>query len=91
MSSLATALLDALDDDALDALAEKLASRLAVPAPDGWLRGAQRIAEYIDAPTSRVYALTSARSIPCERDGSHLIARKSDLDRWLRAGGATRP
>jgi excisionase family DNA binding protein len=94
MSALATALLAELDDDTLDQLAALLAPRLATrstPADDGWLRGAGRIAGYIDAPRSRVYALTSAKRIPCHRDGSNLLARKSELDAWLLSGGATRP
>jgi excisionase family DNA binding protein len=93
MSSLAEALLRELDDEALDVLAERLAPRLAAGAPidDRWLRGAERIAAYIDAPRSRVYALASAGRIPVERDGSNLIARRSDLDAWVRAGGGKRP
>lgn len=58
---------------------------------DGWLRGADKIAAYIDSPRSRVYALVSARRIPVHHDGSALIARRSDLDAWLRAGGGRRP
>jgi len=94
VSDLATALLDALDDAALDQLAERLAPRLGagtVAAADGWLRGADRIAEYIDAPKSRVYALASADRIPVEHDGSALIARRSALDAWVRSGGGKRP
>jgi hypothetical protein len=91
VSDLARALLDALDDDALDVLAERLAPRLGNDASDGWLRGAKKIAAYIDSPESRVNALSSAKRIPVERDGSALIARKSELDRWLRAGGGKRP
>lgn len=70
--------------------AELLAERSQVP-DDGWLRGAERIAAYIDAPRSRVYALTSARRIPVHRDGSALIARRSELDQWLLRGGGLRP
>jgi len=58
---------------------------------DGWLRGADKIADYIDSPRSRVYALASARRIPVHHDGSALIARRSELDSWLRAGGGRRP
>ena len=60
-------------------------------AEDGWLRGADKIADYIDSPRSRVYALVSARRIPVHHDGSALIARRSDLDGWLRSGGGRRP
>jgi hypothetical protein len=95
-SPLADALLAELDDDALDVLAERLAPRMresrdAGPANDGWLRGAERIASYLDAPPSRVYALHSAGRIPTHKDGSALIARRSELDAWLRAGGGLRP
>jgi excisionase family DNA binding protein len=60
-------------------------------AADGWLRGADKIAAYIDCSRSRVYALVSARRIPIHHDGSALIARRSELDDWLRAGGGRRP
>ncbi len=83
--------------DLSDELVRQLALQVAEvleqsrPARDGWLRGAARIAEYLDCPRSRVYGLVSAGRIPVEHDGSNLIARQSDLDRWIRKGGATRP
>ncbi len=58
---------------------------------DGWLRGAEQIAAYIDCPRSRVYALASAGRLPVERDGASLIARRSELDAWVRGGGGKRP
>ncbi len=94
MSALAHALVSQLDDDDLDILADLLAPRLAarqLHVEDGWLRGADAIAAHIDAPRSRVYALTSAKRIPVHRDGSNLIARKSELDEWVRNGGGKRP
>jgi hypothetical protein len=98
-----SAILDALlveltdaDDRALARLAEKLAPLLAEllvqpTSRDGWLRGADQIASYIASPRSRVYALASARRIPVQHDGSALVARKSELDSWLRSGGGRRP
>jgi hypothetical protein len=82
-----------------DELVERIARRAAdlvaeqsgEPIDDGWLRGAERIAAYIDAPRSRVYALVSARRIPVHHDGSALIARRSELDKWLLSGGGLRP
>lgn len=71
--------------------AELLAQQASSPTEDGWLRGAERIAAYLDCPRSRVYALASARRIPIHRDGSALIARRSELDNWLLAGGGLRP
>jgi excisionase family DNA binding protein len=93
--SLVAALLAELSDADLDALvdvlAPRLAARFAAPADDGWLRGASEIAEYIGAPRSRVFALSSAGRMPVHRDGSALIARRSELDAWLLDGGGRRP
>jgi hypothetical protein len=99
MSAILDALLAELtdgDDKALTRLADRLApllaKRLVQPTPeDGWLRGAEQIAGYIGSPRSRVYALTSARRIPVQRDGSTLVARRSELDSWLHRGGGKRP
>ncbi len=57
---------------------------------DSWLRGADKIAAYIDAPRSRIYGLVSARRIPVHHDGSALIARRSELDTWMLNGGGCR-
>ncbi|MGO9497796.1 MAG: hypothetical protein ACLQA5_13980 [Solirubrobacteraceae bacterium] len=99
MSAILDALLSELvdgDDTALARLADKLApllaDRLVQPASgEGWLRGADEIAGYIGSPRSRVYALASARRIPVQRDGSALVARRSELDSWLESGGGKRP
>ena len=71
--------------------AELVARQQGEKLPDGWLRGADRIAAYIDAPRSRVYGLVSARRIPVHHDGSALVARRSELDAWLLNGGGRRP
>jgi hypothetical protein len=83
------------------AVIEQIAQRAAelvgkVPAEEGrlpgrWLRGAKAIAEYIDAPVSRVNSLSSAGRIPVEKDGSALVAHTDDLDLWIRNGGGKRP
>ena len=78
----------------LEAIAERVAEILSERQPaaeDGWLRGGGAIAAYVDAPPSRVYALASAGRIPVHRDGSALVARRSELDAWVRAGGGVRP
>lgn len=85
-----------LPPEVLELIAQRAAELIAeressTRVDDGWLRGADRIASYIDAPKSRVYALASAKRIPVERDGSALIARRSDLDAWVRSGGGKRP
>jgi hypothetical protein len=93
------AAMNAISVNVADELVERIAQRAAElltkqsgkPAEDGWLRGAERIASYIDAPRSRIYALVSAKRIPVHHDGSALIARRSELDRWLLRGGGRRP
>jgi len=82
-------------DDLVEQIAERAAQLLARQAnetqDDAWLRGAEKIAAYIDCPRSRIYALVSAHRIPIHHDGSALIARRSELDQWLRRGGGRRP
>jgi hypothetical protein len=83
-----------IDEELIEQIAERVAQLIGErperAAEDGWLRGAERIAAYIDAPRSRVYALVSARRIPVRHDGSALIARRSELDSWLAHGGGLR-
>ena len=82
-------------DELVERIAERaaqlIAGRQEQKTDDGWLRGADKIAAYIDAPRSRVYGLVSARRIPVHHDGSALIARRSELDAWLLRGGGRRP
>ena len=83
-----------LPPEVLEELVEQTVARLEQrQGGDGWLRGADRIAAYIDAPASRVYALANCKParIPVQRDGSALIARRSELDAWVRSGGGKRP
>lgn len=83
-----------IGDDLIERIAERAAELVArrhgEAVGDGWLRGADKIAAYIDAPRSRVYGLVSARRIPVHHDGSALIARRSELDAWLLNGGGRR-
>lgn len=91
MNAISVNVADELVERIAQRAAEILAKQSGEPAEDGWLRGAERIASYIDAPRSRVYALASAKRIPVHHDGSALIARRSELDRWLLRGGGRRP
>jgi hypothetical protein len=93
--SLSVSLPPELVDEIVDRVVELVDHRLDGDevVTDGWLRGAQAIADYIDAPRSRVYALANCNPsrIPVERDGSNLLAKRSDLDRWVASGGGKRP
>ncbi len=81
---------DELIERIAERAAELAAERQVASTGDAWLRGAAKIADYIDAPRSRVYALVSAGRLPVEKDGSALIARRSELDAWVRSGGGRR-
>jgi excisionase family DNA binding protein len=92
---LSAALLADLDDEALAALADRLAPilapRISTSLPhDSWLDVAQA-AEHLSCPRSRIYALVSARRMPHHKDGSRLLFRREELDEWVRAGGGRRP
>jgi excisionase family DNA binding protein len=83
-ANLAHALLDALDDDAMDALAERLAPRLATPAPEPWLT-VEQAAAHLAISTSQLYSLTAQRhrnGLPVTAEGSRRYFRASELDRW---------
>lgn len=91
MSDLAAALLDELDDDALDRLAERLAPRLAdrlTPADAGagadrWL-DARAAAAYLGVSIHALHRLSAERRIPASQDrpGARLYFRRGELDRW---------
>lgn len=53
--------------------------------------GVKAAAEHLACPTSRVYALASAKRIPHRKDGSRLLFKASELDAWLESGGGVRP
>ena len=54
-----------------------------------WLT-VQTAAEHMGCGRHRVYALVRQQAIPHEKDGSRLLFRRSDLDSYIRAGGAVR-
>ena len=88
---LAEALLDSLDDLALERLAERMRPHLrAEPEEDGFF-DVKSAASFLDCPSSRIYALVSARRIPHHRDGSRLLFDRGELRTWVRNGGAKRP
>ncbi len=85
--ALARAVLEALDEEALDALAERLAPRIASrlsASEDGWL-DAKGAADYLGLPSVHaLHRLSSERRIPCSQDrpGGRLYFRRQELDRW---------
>jgi excisionase family DNA binding protein len=76
----------------IEAIAERVVELLAprLDAPGEWLTAAEAGA-YLRCPLSRIYALSSARRIPLYHDGSRLLFKRSELDRWVSSGGGRRP
>lgn len=90
-ADLALALVESLDDDALDRLAERLAPRLADrvgAVEDRWM-GAKEAAEHLGVSLDGLHRLTAARRVPFEQDapGCKLWFRRSELDAWRASGG----
>jgi excisionase family DNA binding protein len=92
-ANLADALLAALDDEALERLADRLTpfvrDRLAMTdrggAEAGWMDSA-RAAEYLGITKNSIHKLTAARAIPFEQDGPGCRCwfKRSELDSWRR-------
>lgn len=89
----------ALSVDFPPALVEQIAQRAADllgerqgagGSADAWLTVADA-AEYLRCSESRIYGLVSARRIPYVKDGSRVLFRRSELDAWVREGGARCP
>lgn len=81
-SGLALAVPAALVDAIARRTVELLADRLPEPAPDPYLT-VDQAADYLSAPTSRIYDLVSLRRVRHHRDGRRLLFRRSDLDAAL--------
>lgn len=81
------------DDDALDRLAEAIATRIGRGEPaqsSPWLT-AQRAADYLGCSLSRIRTLTVTGDLPCHRDGSRPLYHRDELDAYVRNGGAKAP
>jgi hypothetical protein len=83
VTDLARALLDALDDRDLAALAERLGPYLPARDPGGFLTPAGA-AEYLGVTTRRIHDLTSARRlVPDGHDGRTPLFARRTLDRYV--------
>lgn len=69
-----------------DALAPLIAERLQ-PRQTEWLT-ARQAAEHLNAPLSRVRKLTSTGALPVHREGGRVLFLRSELDEFIRNGGA---
>lgn len=98
--ALARAIVLALDADALNLLADRLAPRLQArvirdqglgDVEDEWL-DSKRAAAYLGLSLDAIHKKTAARSIPFEQDGPGCKCwfRRSEVDLWRSDGGARR-
>jgi excisionase family DNA binding protein len=96
MSDLGIALVDALDDDALERLARRLGPRLLeivgadlMRSNDGdrWLT-TKDAAAYLGLSVNALHKLTAARQVPFAQDttGGKCWFLRSELDAWRRGG-----
>ncbi|OAI39917.1 hypothetical protein AYO39_02245 [Actinobacteria bacterium SCGC AG-212-D09] len=80
-------LLAELDGDALDALAERLAPKLAQRHESSPWLSAEEAARHAACSRDRLYDLVQLGKLAPGRDGRRLVFRRADLDRYLE--GAT--
>jgi len=84
-----------LPSELVEQLAEQVAERAAALLSDGqgqeerWLT-VESAAVYLDCKPRRLYEFVERRLIPHERDGRRILFLRSELDAWVRAGGAKR-
>jgi excisionase family DNA binding protein len=71
-----------LDDGDLERLAALVAQRLDGRGPEPWV-GVPEAAAHLACQPQRIYNLVHARAIPHRKDGSRLLFKRSELDRWL--------
>jgi excisionase family DNA binding protein len=71
-----------LDERDLERLAELVAPLIDGRGPEPWV-GVREAAAHLACKPQRIYNLVHARAIPHRKDGSRVLFRKSELDRWL--------
>jgi excisionase family DNA binding protein len=89
-SALAEAIVAALDDAALDQLADRLVSRIEArlqreDRTTPWL-SAESAARYLACSRGRLYDLVQLGKVEPYRDGRRLLFRRGDLDAYVESG-----
>ena len=75
----------------LEAIAQRTAEILRETSEqeDRWMNLDEAV-DYLRCKRSRLYEFTRRGEIPHSRDGRRLLFRRSELDQWVRDGGAKR-
>lgn len=71
-----------LTDADVDAIAERLATRLGATTPDEWI-GADEVAKMLGVKRSTIPSLVSRERLPCYRPGKAYTFRRSEVEAWL--------
>lgn len=74
-----------LPDDAVERIAQIVEQRVAqriVEQISPWMTLPQ-LCEYINAPKSRVYKLTSTRELPHYKEGNRLLFHRAEIDEYI--------
>jgi excisionase family DNA binding protein len=80
-----------LPDDALLALAERLAELIqAAPRSEEWI-DVDQAAAHLGCNRNRIYYLVSGKRIPHHKEGRRVMFRRSELDHGLASGDARGP
>ena len=72
-----------LPDDAIEAIAHRVAEILGSKSDSDPLLTVEEAAEYLRCKPARVYDLTHQRKLRVHKDGSRNLYRRSDLDAVL--------
>jgi excisionase family DNA binding protein len=79
-----------LPDAQLRTLAEQVAELIAEREPGGYL-DVTAAAEFLACSKDRIYTLVSVGRIPHHKDGSRTLFKRSELEAYVRNGGAKCP
>lgn len=81
-----------LPDQAVERIAEIVERRVAERLADlvsPWMTVPQ-VADYMSAPTSRIYKLTSTDELPHHKEGGRLLFHRDEVDAYIRGEAVAR-
>jgi excisionase family DNA binding protein len=84
-----TEIVERLREELLDEIREQVRTEIEAAAWPEWM-SIETAARYLDCPSERVRKLIARRAIPFSQEapGCRIFLSRSDLDTWMRGGGA---